>query len=120
MELTLTTLEWIATICGLIPVFLLTREKTVAWPFGIVTVAIYVYIFYVSKLYSDAILHVIYIFINAYGWYNWSKRKEELALVKISRLQPMGIAILLGIIAIGTFVWGQFYGQPDRRRFPLP
>ena len=104
----LTTLEWVATVCGLIHVYLLTREKVVAWPFGIVTVAIFVYIFYVSKLYSDAILHVVYIFINIYGWYNWSKRKEELAAVKISRLLPVGIAVLIGVIFIGTLLWGYF------------
>ncbi len=116
----LTTLEWIATICGLIHVFLLTREKVVAWPFGIVTVAIYVYIFYVSKLYSDTILHVFYIFINSYGWYNWTRRKEEMALVKISRLQPLRLALLIGIIAVGTFAWGYFMASQTDASFPYP
>lgn len=73
----LTILEIIATVSGLIHVFLLTREKIIAWPFGILTVSVYVYIFFVSRLYSDAILHVFYIGLNSYGWYNWAKRKER-------------------------------------------
>ncbi|HFA48876.1 MAG TPA: nicotinamide riboside transporter PnuC [Bacteroidetes bacterium] len=107
MEFTLlTSLELIATICGLVHVFLLTREKVIAWPFGIATVTIYVYIFYVSKLYSDTILHVFYIFINTYGWYNWSRRKKETAAVKVSYLSPSGVAILVGTIIAGTLIWG--------------
>ena len=90
MELNLfTILEIVATISGLAHVYLLTREKVVAWPFGILTVAIYVYIFYVSKLYCDTILHVIYIFINTYGWYNWTRREADTSLVKIERLLPV-------------------------------
>lgn len=119
MEL-LTALEWVATICGLIHVFLLTREKIIAWPFGIVTVAIFVYIFYVSKLYSDTILHVFYIFINIYGWYNWSKRKEELSLVKISRLNTNSILILLAIIFFGTLGWGYFMDTQTDASFAYP
>ncbi len=104
----LTILEIIATICGLIHVFLLTREKTIAWPFGIATVTIYVYIFFVSKLYSDTILHVCYIAINSYGWYNWTRRKNDVAEVKISRLRLSGIAILAAIVCAGTIAWGYF------------
>jgi nicotinamide mononucleotide transporter len=104
----LTILEIIATLCGLIHVFLLTREKTIAWPFGIVTVTIYVYIFFVSRLYSDAILHVCYIAINSYGWYNWARRKENVAEVKISRLRSSDIAVLAAIIFAGTIAWGYF------------
>ncbi|MFQ5448494.1 MAG: nicotinamide riboside transporter PnuC [Saprospiraceae bacterium] len=102
----LTILEIIATICGLIHVFLLTREKIIAWPFGIATVTIYVYIFFASRLYSDAILHVCYIAINSYGWYNWARRKENVTEVKISRLRPSGIAILAAIVFAGTLAWG--------------
>ena len=45
----LTILEIIATISGLVHVYLLTKEKIIAWPFGIVTVSIYVYIFFVPQ-----------------------------------------------------------------------
>ncbi|TAK31072.1 MAG: nicotinamide riboside transporter PnuC [Saprospiraceae bacterium] len=101
-------LEIIATACGLVHVFLLTREKVIAWPFGIATVSIYVYIFFASRLYSDAILHVCYIFINSYGWYNWARRKDALAEVKISRMRPSEIAILAAIIFAGSIAWGYF------------
>jgi nicotinamide mononucleotide transporter len=102
----LTLLEIIATTAGLTHVYLLTREKIIAWTFGIVTVAIYVYIFFVSKLYSDAILHVFYIFINAFGWYNWARRKGDAPVVQITRLTPSGLGVLAAMVFSGTFAWG--------------
>ena len=117
---TLTTLEWIATVCGLVHVYLLTREKTIAWPFGIITVAIYVYIFYVSKLYSDTILHVFYIFINSYGWYNWTRGKAKTTMVQIGRLSLNGILLLVGIIVTGTLGWGYFMATQTDASFPYP
>ena len=117
MEL-LTVLEWIATICGLVHVFLLTREKVIAWPFGIATVSVYVYIFYVSKLYSDTLLHIFYIFINCYGWYNWARRSEATEVIHITRLRARGIALLVGVIAAGTIGWGYFMDTQTDAAFP--
>lgn len=104
----LTILEIIATVSGLIHVFLLTREKIIAWPFGILTVSVYVYIFFVSRLYSDAILHVFYIGLNSYGWYNWAKRKGTVAEVAVTRLSRMNLAAVSGVILLGTLAWGRF------------
>lgn len=114
----LTALEWIATVSGLVHVYLLTREKVVAWPFGVVTVALYAYIFFVSKLYSDAILHLAYIFINGYGWYNWSKRQAETDLVKISRLDAKGTVFLVVVILLGSWVWGYLMATQTDASFP--
>lgn len=102
----LTLLEIIATASGLVHVFLLTREKIIAWPFGIITVTIYVYLFYVSRLYSDAILHVFYIGLNSFGWYNWARRTGNHAEVLITRLKANWTAALTAAIVIGTIGWG--------------
>lgn len=99
-------LELIATISGLIHVFLLTRERTIAWPFGIVSVAIYVYIFFVSRLYSDAILHVFYIGLNTYGWIHWLHPDHAKRSLPISRLSSTNRLIILLTIILFTLIWG--------------
>lgn len=98
--------------------FLLTREKIIAWPFGIVTVSIYVYIFFASKLYSDAILHVIYFFLNIYGWYNWSRRHQNDPDVLITRLTTSGIILSTALILLGTLAWGTFMSKNTDASFP--
>lgn len=102
----LTILEIVATVSGLIHVFLLTREKIIAWPFGILTVALYVYIFYSTRLYSDAILHIFYIALNSFGWYNWARRRGNQEEVVISRLLPSQLALSTGVITVGALCWG--------------
>ncbi len=101
-----TLLEIVATLSGLIHVYLLTREKIIAWPFGIITVTLYVYIFYISRLYSDAILHVFYILLNCFGWYNWARRREDRSETAVERLSSRQIAVLAGVIAMGAVIWG--------------
>lgn len=64
-------IEIIATLCGLISVILIVRENIWSWPVGLVQVVLFAYIFYDVQLYSDFILHLIYIGLQFYGWYHW-------------------------------------------------
>lgn len=114
----LTILEIIATLSGLIHVYLLTKEKIIAWPFGIVTVGTYIYIFFVSKLYSEAILHVVYLILNIYGWYNWSRRHDNVPDVPITRLSVRGMVLFAAIILAGTVLWGGFMKRNTDASFP--
>ena len=105
-----TILEIIATVSGIICVVLQTRENIAAWAFGILSVSISAYIFYHSRLYSDLILHVIYIFLNIYGWYNWSTRRTGTSPSPILNLDTRAILFygtLTLILAAGI---GYFMG----------
>jgi len=104
-------LEIIATISGIIAVTLQAKEKILAWPFAIVSVAISAYIFFHSKLYSDFGLHVIYIFLNIYGWYIWQNRKgiEEIAPTLL--LKSSGIITAIVTTLLGTAILGYIMGN---------
>ncbi len=103
-------LEIIATLSGITCVILQTKEKIAAWAFGILSVSISAYIFYHSKLYSDLLLHVVYIFLNIYGWYIWSSRKRETAPSPILILSAQGKAASVFIIALLTLALGYLMG----------
>ncbi len=113
-----TILEVVATVSGLIHVYLLTKEKIIAWPFGILTVSLYAYIFFVSKLYSDAILHVVYFFLNIYGWYNWSRRKGDEPSLPVTRLPLPAIVLVVFIMLGGSGGWGAFMSTHTDADFP--
>jgi len=66
--------EVIATVTGIIAVTLQAKEKIEAWPFAIVSVSILAMIFFDSNLNSDFLLHIIFLILNVYGWYVWSKK----------------------------------------------
>ncbi len=63
--------EIIAVILGLISVYLVTRQNVWCYPLGIVSVFLYIFIFYDVKLYADMGLQVFFIVLQAYGWYEW-------------------------------------------------
>ena len=67
----MTWIEAIAATAGLLCVWLVGRQSILCWPAGLVQVTLYVFVFYHAKLYSDLLLHVIYIVLQIYGWYAW-------------------------------------------------
>lgn len=112
----MSTLEIIATIAGIIAVGLQTKEKILAWPFAIVSVAILAYIFFFQKLYSDFGLHIIYIILNIYGWIIWSNKKAYEDVTPTRLLSTNQLIISAAITLVATAVLGysmQTYTDAD-------
>ncbi|HPG08893.1 MAG TPA: nicotinamide riboside transporter PnuC [Saprospiraceae bacterium] len=118
-------LEWVAAISGILCVYLLTRENIWAWIFGLISVGIYVYIFWINKLYSDTILHVVYVVLNAYGLYAWTRRTKVpntantdlLTITWLPNIQRWGYLIL---IVIGSLLWGYGMNRYTDASYPYP
>lgn len=103
----ITIAEIVATITGIMCVVLQTKERISAWPLGIISVGISVIIFFQSKLYSDVILHVSYVFLNIYGWYNWSQlRKGDRSDVVITSLRKHQVILVAAAIILVSGIWG--------------
>jgi nicotinamide mononucleotide transporter len=101
-------LEMIAAITGILGVSLVIRQTIWAWPIGIISVVLYAYILFHAKLYSDVLLHIGYIILNAYCWYTWlsqdkSDQKEAAFVKKISRT---GMLVLFFILMSVSAVLG--------------
>jgi len=102
-----TILEIIATITGLLCVFLQTKEKILAWPFGIISVSLLAIIFYHNRLFSDLILHGILLVLNIYGWYYWSNRDTNVIKKVPIQLFQQKDWIVWGLVIIAiTPIWG--------------
>ncbi len=112
-------LEYIAVLSGILCVWLQTREDIRAWPLGILSVSIYVWIFYQARLYSDALLHFIYIALNAYGWWYWSQRRRDThSEVPIRRFQPwLWVLVIVGVLTASA-LWGYFMAHNTQASFP--
>lgn len=99
-------IEIAATIFGLVSVYLTVKENIWCWPTGIIMVILYVFVFYDAKLYSDVMLQVIYVFMQAYGWYFWvyGGKKEEKVHVIILKLYERISWFIVAIL--GAAAWG--------------
>ena len=102
-------LEIVAALFGVVSVFLSVRQNIWSWPTAIVNVGLYIVIFGEARLYADAGLQVVYVVLNAYGWYHWlygGKNRTELPVTRTS-LRLWGILAAIGVagsVLLGTFL----------------
>lgn len=99
--------ELLAVISGVVCVYLQTKERISAWPFGIFSVSLSVLIFYRARLYSDVILHVVYVFLNLYGWWHWSKRRNgDISEMEVMSLNKTQKTLAVPAILLASYLWG--------------
>ena len=99
-------IEIIAVIFGLLAVWLTVRRNIWCWPAGLVQVVLYVWIFYQVKLYSDLILHVIYIGVQIYGWHHWLYGGKDRTELPVTRMTIKTNAMWSAVALTGTAAWG--------------
>jgi len=95
------TIEMIASLSGFICVFLLIKRSIWNWAFGLVQVSLFAWIFFQYKLYSDAALHLIYIGLQFYGWYNWlhHKDKQQALIIEYTPIKTLISWALVSLVA---------------------
>jgi nicotinamide mononucleotide transporter len=69
-------IELFGAVTGIIYVFLEIRQTIWLWPVGIITSAVYIWVFFASKFYADMSLQWYYLVISCIGWYWWAERKK--------------------------------------------
>lgn len=111
-------IEIIAVLLGIANITLLIRRSIWNYPFGIVMVTLYAWIFFEAKLYSDALLQPFFFVVQIYGWYYWLKGRGDDGLVVVRRLSR-GQAIAYGAAAmVGISVWGTLMARFTDASFP--
>lgn len=76
--------DWIAeniveifgAVTGIAYVILEIRRNILLWPLGIITSAVYIYVFGREAFYANMSLQVYYLVISIYGWYVWRVSKS--------------------------------------------
>src|SRR6186713_1576479 len=98
--------EAIAVAFGLLSVWLTVRRNVWCWPTGLVQVVLFIHVFYQASLYSDALLHVVYVVLQFYGWHQWLYGGRDRRPPPVTRLSPAEGLAWLGVGAIGTYALG--------------
>jgi nicotinamide mononucleotide transporter len=100
------TLEISAAVAGFICVFLLIKGNIWNFAFGFVQVTLYVYVFYTAKLYSDAGLHIVYMALQIYGWWNWSKNLSSPLTVQVLYMPYKLLSVWVTITVLSALTLG--------------
>jgi nicotinamide mononucleotide transporter len=103
----LSWIEALAATLGVINVVLVVRRSLWNYPFGIVMVSLYFFVFLEAKLYSDALLQIFFLVVQVYGWWAWTRA---------ARTEDQGVAVGFlsaaqrwrwgGAIALIAALWG--------------
>lgn len=64
-------IEIVGVVVSALAIWLTARQKMLCWPVGLVSVAIYGWIFFDAKLYSDTLLQGAFAIMQVYGWLHW-------------------------------------------------
>jgi nicotinamide mononucleotide transporter len=105
-------LELVGTVAYLWSVWLMARQRMLTWPVGIVSVLLYMILFWQVRLYSDAAEQVYYLGASLYGWRRWARGLRQggsAALVRLS--PPTTLAFEAGLVAAGTLGLGAFMAR---------
>lgn len=100
--------EWVAALTGLVCVWLTVKNKISNWPWGIVSVLAYTWVFWQARLYASCGLNLLYFFpCCVYGWWYWLKcgptHNDDLPVRRLGRrAQLLWVGITLALtVGIG-------------------
>ncbi len=114
----MSALEIAGVLTGVLAVWLTTREKVWCWPIGIVSVLLFVAVFYRARLYAAMGLQVVYVGLALYGWYAWVKGAQGVPL-RVSRTPRRTLVAAAAVGAAATIGLGLWLGQHTDESMPL-
>ncbi len=105
-------LEIIAILFGLVSVLFAKKNNILVFPTGIISTILFVYLLYKWGLLGDMLINVYYTTMSVYGWYAWSRKKEDKPEFPISTTNVKdiyyGIIIFTITIAFVVLVYKYF------------
>ncbi len=78
-------LEGIVFLFGILSVWYAKKEHIWVYPTGLIATVITVYLLYKAQYFGDMMMNFYYSVMSIYGWWNWSRKKEDKYIVPISR-----------------------------------
>lgn len=108
-------LEISAFIAGLLNIYLTTKASLWNWFFGIITVILYMLIFFNAKLYADTSLQGVFLAFQFYGIYQWLYGSEGKALSIQSADPSLYYSILVTstlLFAVISFILNKYTDSP--------
>jgi nicotinamide mononucleotide transporter len=72
-----TWIEAVAVIMGIVSVWYSRKENILVFPTGIINTSLFIYLSYKGHLLGEASVNLYYTIMSIYGWYWWTRKKED-------------------------------------------
>lgn len=107
-------LEVVAFVFGIASVWYAKKENILVYPTGLVATVITVYLLYKAAYLGDMMMNFYYSIMSLYGWWNWSRKKNNKTLVPISRTtfkeKVIGVALVI-LTMLVTYAVYRYFGN---------
>ena len=109
-------IETIAVILSVLYVILATKQNIWCWAAAGISVALYIYICFSAQLFAETGLQVFYLVMAFYGYYNWTKKEQDLQITQWSAGKHLTLIITGAII---TFLMGFYFATYTSAKMPI-
>lgn len=99
-------LEWASAIIAAWGIWLTTKRRLLCWPVTLISIFLYMFVFFRVRLYSDALLQAFFVVFTLYGWWHWWRGVREEGEVRIEPLRLPAMLLALAVGVIGSFALG--------------
>lgn len=79
------------------------KNNKLTWPTSLIAIVIGIFLYYQKGLYGDMGLHVVYIIMAIYGWYQWQHGGKNHSKLSITSISIKATIVLIIIALIGIF-----------------
>ncbi|PJJ09634.1 nicotinamide mononucleotide transporter [Flavobacterium sp. 1] len=95
-------LELIAVFFGLCSVWYAKKDNILVFPTGLISTSIYAYLLWQWSLLGDSMINVYYFIMSIYGWYHWTRKKDNIDEFPISTMngKERVIAVIIFTLTI--------------------
>ena len=100
-------LELFAVIMNITSVVYAKQNNILVYPTGLIGTGIFVYILLNFSLLGDTIINGYFFSMSIYGWYFWSRKKDEVFINQVSTINRNEIKYLF-ILAISSLIFIYF------------
>jgi nicotinamide mononucleotide transporter len=96
-------LEITANIVNAVSILLAARNSVHTWWTGIIGCALFMVLFYNSRLYADSLLQIFFIGTSFIGWYRWSDRESKPpdAVTRAPARAMLGGLLMASVVTVG-------------------
>ena len=116
------TADWIAqniveifgAVTGIVYVILEIKRNILLWPLGIITSAVYMYVFGRTGFYANMGLQGYYLVISVYGWYMWRRQPEISEAGAGPDVKRIDSATAVWCVLATTVIWAVLWFVLDR------
>lgn len=118
LDYSLSYVELIGTLFGLISVYYASKANILTWPTGIINeIALFV-LFFQVQLYADMFLQVYFFVVTIFGWYKWKSNTADVPVTSAGSLTWIVVTMIVGTIGVGVIITNIHVWLPMWFRLP--